>query len=96
MTTTPHGSSLPSPECTVSLNRAVSPFLSTAGTEPICFSRRGNPLVSDPFCGSGSTLVAAQSLGRDFLGIELDREHHATAIERLRGEPAATRKGRAA
>jgi DNA modification methylase len=41
-------------------------------------------LVLDPFCGSGSTLVAAQELGRDWLGIELDARHHATARERLR------------
>lgn len=40
-------------------------------------------LVLDPFCGSGSTLVAARELGRDFLGIELDRSHHRTASLRL-------------
>ncbi|CAM5591820.1 hypothetical protein ATER59S_05303 [Aquamicrobium terrae] len=40
-------------------------------------------LVLDPFCGSGSTLLAARDLGRDFLGIELSREHHRTASERL-------------
>lgn len=60
------------------------------------FSKPGD-LVLDPFCGSGSTLVAAQSLGRDFLGMELNREHHATASARLRGETvAAGLKGRAA
>ncbi|MFT9113843.1 MAG: DNA methyltransferase [Acetobacter malorum] len=40
-------------------------------------------LVLDPFCGSGSTLVAAQHLGRDWLGMELDAEHAATATRRL-------------
>lgn len=40
-------------------------------------------LVLDPFCGSGSTLVAARELGRSFLGMELDADHHRTAAERL-------------
>jgi site-specific DNA-methyltransferase (adenine-specific) len=39
--------------------------------------------VLDPFAGSGSSLVAAQHLGRDWLGMELDPEHAATATRRL-------------
>jgi site-specific DNA-methyltransferase (adenine-specific) len=41
-------------------------------------------LILDPFCGSGSTLVAANELGRQGLGIELDAGHHATAKRRLK------------
>lgn len=40
-------------------------------------------LVLDPFCGSGSSLVAARQCGRDWLGIELDAGHHQTATARL-------------
>lgn len=40
-------------------------------------------LVLDPFCGSGSTLVAATDAGCDYLGIELDRTYHGIAARRL-------------
>jgi len=39
--------------------------------------------VLDPFCGSGSTLDAAQRLGRDWTGIELNNGHYHTARRRL-------------
>jgi adenine-specific DNA-methyltransferase len=40
-------------------------------------------LVLDPFCGSGSTLVAARKLDRSYIGIEIDPEHYKTADARL-------------
>jgi len=40
-------------------------------------------LVLDPFVGSGSTLLAARSLGCRYLGIELDAKYHAIACDRL-------------
>lgn len=46
------------------------------------FNRPGE-LVLDPFGGSGSALIAAKRIGRDFLGIELDPGHHATVTRRV-------------
>jgi len=42
-------------------------------------------VVLDPFCGSGSTLVAAQECGRRFIGYENDPTHWQMAIDRLKG-----------
>lgn len=39
-------------------------------------------LVLDPFCGSGTTGVAALQLGRRFVGIELKPEHARVATQR--------------
>jgi DNA modification methylase len=46
------------------------------------FSQPGS-VVLDPFCGSGSSLLAAKKLGRNYLGIELDPKYHAIASRRL-------------
>ena len=40
-------------------------------------------IVLDPFSGSGSSLIAARQLGRNYLGIEMDAEYHAIASKRL-------------
>lgn len=40
-------------------------------------------LVLDPFCGSGSTLAAARTAGRNWLGMELDPAYHRIASDRL-------------
>jgi DNA modification methylase len=53
------------------------------------FSKPGD-IVLDPFCGSGSSLVAAEKLGRKYIGIEIDRAYAVKAAARLR-KPAIGR-----
>ena len=45
-------------------------------------------LIVDPFCGSGTTLVAAEALGRRWIGIELDPVYVAVAQARVESERA--------
>lgn len=40
-------------------------------------------IVFEPFAGSGSTLVAAKELGRDFIGCEIDPDYHKTCTGRV-------------
>lgn len=49
----------------------------------IKMSTNPGDLVVDPFSGSGSTIVAAERLGRRAIGIEFDAEHHRRSLERL-------------
>lgn len=46
--------------------------------------------IFDPFLGSGTTAIAAQSLGRNFIGIEISPEYCKIAEERLRQKPLIT------
>lgn len=46
-------------------------------------------IVLDPFCGSGSTLVAAKRLGRHYLGFEMNADYVGIAEQRLTATPCA-------
>jgi site-specific DNA-methyltransferase (adenine-specific) len=56
----------------------------------IAASSREGDLVFDPFCGSGTTGVAAKELGRFFVGAEREGEFAELAERRIR---AAAREG---
>jgi site-specific DNA-methyltransferase (adenine-specific) len=43
-----------------------------------------NDLIIDPFCGSGTTCVAAKKSGRRYIGIDISEEYCQIARERLR------------
>jgi adenine-specific DNA-methyltransferase len=50
-------------------------------------------IVLDPFVGSGTTAVAAQALGRRFIGIELEPVYAQVATERVMREALRERAG---
>jgi DNA modification methylase len=58
----------------------------TVGWTDPCACSKAEPvpsLVLDPFCGSGTTGLVAKHLGRRFVGIELNTEYCAMAVERI-------------
>lgn len=46
-------------------------------------SKEGD-IILDPFCGSGTTCLAAKTLGRNFIGIEINSEYVSLTNERLK------------
>lgn len=49
----------------------------------ISMASRPGDVILDPFCGSGTTCVAAKLLDRKFIGIEKEKEYHRIAVARI-------------
>lgn len=51
----------------------------------ILHATQENDIVLDCFCGSGTTCVACKETNRRFIGMEIDKEYHKIACDRLNG-----------
>lgn len=69
----------------VAPSQAIHPTEKPVGLleQLIAMSTNPGDLIVDPFSGSGSTAVAAQNLGRDSIGFEVDDDHYERSSERL-------------
>lgn len=78
------------PQSVIPVQRLASTCLTHPNEKPVelikqlveAITKPGD-LVLDPFLGSGTTAVAAKSLGRRYFGIELDRRYVRTARARV-------------
>lgn len=63
-----------------------APFPMELATRIIRMFSFTDDIVLDPFCGSGTTMVAALRLGRNSIGIEIDPEYCRMAARYLKAE----------
>lgn len=47
-------------------------------------------VILDPFVGSGTTVVAAQRLGKDFIGFDINKSYVEIALRRLKTRPSVS------
>ncbi|WP_267898015.1 DNA methyltransferase [Spongiactinospora gelatinilytica] len=80
------------------LERRDGRLLAVGDLEPTCMcGADGVPgVVLDPFMDTGTTALAAEKHGRDWIGIELNPKYAAMAEERLRAERAKRQPWQAA
>jgi len=60
-----------------------APFLIKDIMKLISFFTKKNMKVLDPFCGSGTTLIASANLERYGIGIDLNKEYKILALDRM-------------
>ena len=55
----------------------------------ILHSTQENDIILDCFAGSGTTCVACKETNRRYIGMEIDKEYHKIAVNRLNGIDAS-------
>lgn len=65
------------------INNHPAPFPITLPLNCIALSTAAGDTVFDPFMGSGTSGVASVSMGRNFIGTEIDKGYFDTAVERI-------------
>jgi site-specific DNA-methyltransferase (adenine-specific) len=63
-----------------------APFPLELATRLVCMFSFTGDTVLDPFCGSGTTMVAAIKNGRNSIGVEIDRQYCRMTAKRLKAE----------
>lgn len=57
-----------------------------------CISSTTAEIILDPYMGSGSTAIAAEALGRDWIGIDISKDYCKLAKERINAAKSLFRK----
>jgi hypothetical protein len=68
---------------------AMAVDVNTTGWAPACKCAAGDPVpctVLDPFAGAGTTLLVADRLQRDAIGVELNPDYTRMAMDRCRDD----------
>ena len=71
------------PEDTQNRKEHYAPFPADLCKIPILATCPPNGIVIDPFCGTGTTLLVAQSFQRKSIGIDISQDYLQQSIERL-------------
>lgn len=85
-----HGLNMQGGGDTLDVRRGPVVRITTVGWLPACTCiNAGDPIpamILDPFVGAGTTLLVAEKLGRDSIGIELSPEYAAMSVQRIHRE----------
>lgn len=74
---------VPRPQSNFPENR-YHPTEKPLGLYRVLLARTPGQVVLDPFCGSGTTLIAARDLKKKAIGIEIQEENCAITVQRLK------------